>query len=243
MIEENNIQQQSIHFGHLGLILSVAVLLLGVSWMKNPDLFDVFEDKSSNPSIIANLPRYYAYEPPAEFNQPLVAGVSTEGQGPMIINEDGSLTPAVEAGDVLGASTEAVVLDLDAITVRQIADLDENIKTYISALQEIEGGYLDSIQFEAALSSGDQTQINGQAQAVQVIADGLSGLAVPASLTELHKLKILQYRAALEILRNFTHADDNPELINKNLEIFLKAEQQIQEEIAELGERLDVIIK
>jgi len=243
MIEENQIQKEHIHFGHLGLILSVAVLLVGVSWMKNPDLFDVFKSESSGSLISANLPRYYAYEPPAQVSEAQVAGASTEGQGPMIINEDGSLSSAVEAGDVLGADTENVVLNLDSVAVKQAADSDENIKAYLAASQVIEGGYLDSIQFEAALSSGDQQQIDSQAVAVQAIIQGLLRLDVPSSLEKLHKLKILQYQAGLNILKNFTQADENPELINSNLTIFLKAEQEIQAEVSALAKRLEPIIQ
>lgn len=239
----NGVKKEHIHFGHFGLILSVAVLLIGVSWMKHPDLFDVFKSKSSSSSIAANLPRYYAYEPPAELNQPLVAGASTQDQGPQIINEDGSLSPAVEAGDVLGMSTENVVLNLDAIKVQTQSDSPEDIKAYVASVQEAEAGYLDSAQFEAALSSGDQRQIDQQAQAVQSIADKLTALPVSTSLVRLHKLKILQYNAALQILKNFTQADENPELINQNLDMFLKAEQSIQDEVSTLSKTLGSVLQ
>lgn len=226
-------------FGHLGLVLSVAVLLIGISWMKNPDLFDVFKSKPVNSAISASLPRYYAYQPPASASQSLVAGATTQDQGPMLINEDGSLSPAVSAGDVLGMNTDDVVLNIDAIAVKQIADSEESIKAYIASVQEIEGGYLDSIQFEAALASGNQAEIDKQAEQVKQITDRLLPLAVPSSLVNLHKLKFLQYQAALEILKNFTQADENPELITKNLSIFLKTEQQIQAEVVQLKNKLD----
>lgn len=228
-------------FSQVGIVFVVAVMLIGVSWMKNPALFDVFKKQQVDSTIVANLPRYYAYEAPAELSQPLIAGASTENAGPMIINEDGSVTPAVERGDVLGVSTENITLDLDAIKVNVISDSDDGIRSYISTMQTLEGGYMDSIQFEAALSSGDQNQIDGQVRAVRSVISGLQSLSVPASLVQLHKLKVLQYQAAMEILRNFTQADDNPELINRNLEIFLKAEEQIQEEVIKIKNKYNAL--
>jgi hypothetical protein len=85
--------EQSIHFGHLKPVLLVALLLLGITWMKNPQLFKNFEaPKSALTTAGRNLPHYYAYVMPAEFSQPMVAGASTQASGPSIINEDGSIS-------------------------------------------------------------------------------------------------------------------------------------------------------
>jgi len=234
--------QQHIHFGHLGLILSVAVLLLGISWMKNPQLFNVFKTQGDNSQISANLPKYYAYQSPPELNQSFVAGANTANQGPMIINEDGTLSPAIETGDILGINTENVNLDINSITINTIPDADENIKAYIAGALLIEGDYLDGAQFEGALSSGNQAQIDTQARVVDSIVAKLLSLSVPVSLGELHKLKIVQYRAASEILKNFTKADDNPELINQKLDLFIKAEKLIQEEYLSLKNKFGMVI-
>ena len=188
----------------------MATLLIGVSFMKNPGLFNVFKSAPLDSSITANLPKYYAYEPSPELSAPLVAGASTEPMGPMVINEDGSITSAVEVGDVLGADTTDLILNLEAIPINEIADSDENFKIYISAIAGIEGGYLDSAKFESALASAEQKQINEQARLIQNIVVNISNLAVPESFAHLHKLKILQYNSAIEILKHFTTADENP---------------------------------
>ncbi len=219
---------ESLHFGHLGAIFSVALLLVGISWFKHPDLFNF--NQTSNNVVSANLPRYYAYETPAELNQPLVAGASTAGQGPMIIGEDGNLIPAVDSGDVLGINTENINLNYDSVSVNIIIDSEENRQNYINAVQLIEGANIDSAGFELALSSGDQTKIDNQATILQAIIEELRVLNVPLSYKKFHQLKTIQYEASLEILKNFTQADSNPELINSKLEIFLVAEQAMQEE-------------
>lgn len=234
MMLENQIPKQNFHFGHLSLVLSVTVLLLGISWMKNPDLFAVFKSES-NSSLASNLPRYYAYQPPAELSQPLIAGASTEPVGPMVINEDGTISSAVEVGDVLGVDTVSINLNLEAIPVKEVSDSDENFKTYISAMNEIEGGYLDSSKFESALASAEQAQIDQQAEVIQNIVGKINNSAVPKSFAQLHKLKILQYYSAIEILKHFTTADENPELINKNLTVFLQTEQELQIEASKLN--------
>jgi len=230
MIEENQIQKEHIHFGHLGLILSVAVLLVGVSWMKNPDLFDVFKSESSGSLISANLPRYYAYEPPAQVSEAQVAGASTEGQGPMIINEDGTLSQAVENGDVLGALVGNEVLDLESVKIKVLPDSSEAINNYAAKSAEIENAIVGDSEFENALNSGNQALIDRESDKLRGVGEALVNLPAPESMTKLHKLKILQYDAAVNILQNFTQADSNPELVGQYLSRFLKAQQDLDAE-------------
>src|ERR1700734_2067088 len=101
--------EQPIHWGHFRAIFFVAVLLLGVAWLKNPQLFSVLSrSKNSAVADAANVPHYYPYVPSAEDQQAEVLGASiastTAPSGPMIINEDGSVTPALTDGQVLAAS-------------------------------------------------------------------------------------------------------------------------------------------
>lgn len=231
-LTETNKEQFSFH--HIGLIFGVAVLLLGVSWMKNPDLFNVF-DGSSNQDISVNIPQYYAYETPAEYNQPLVAGASTENQGPMILNEDGSLAPAVDGGDVLGFSTEDVKLDLDSVKVRIVANSTDSYKQYLKEIAELETTHIQNSDFESALVSGSQSQIDEEANKTKILEENLLNMSVPQTFERIHKLKILQYRSAFQILKNFTKSDENPEVVNNYLQIFLKSEQMIQEEMQNLS--------
>ncbi len=228
-IQNKNLQTESIHFGHLGLILAVAFLLVGVTWMKNPGVFSGNKLQNGGAEV-SNLPRYVAYEPPAELTKPMVAGANTESEGPMVINEDGSLSPVLNSGEVLGALIGDTQLDLNTISVKEIPDSEEAIKNYFKQAAKIESSYIDSTAFESALASGQQEQINGEAEKLKTIQQGLLGLPVPKSLVKLQKLKIVQYTAAVNILNNFTKADENPELVGQYLSQFLKAQQDLDTE-------------
>ena len=227
---QNTTEKQHISFGHLGLIVSVAVFLLGVSWMKNPELFKVFSRSEAGYSSGADLPKYYAYEAPAEFSQPLVAGASTEGKGPMIINEDGTLSQAVENGDVLGALVGNEVLDLESVKIKVLPDSSEAINNYAAKSAEIENAIVGDSEFENALNSGNQALIGRKSDKLRGVGEALVNLPAPESMTKLHKLKILQYDAAVNILQNFTQADSNPELVGQYLSRFLKAQQDLDAE-------------
>lgn len=222
-------QKDHFTFSQLTLVASVAVLLLGITWMKQPQFFTVFKSNSQNISK-AQLPRYYAYSPPSELTEPLVAGASTENQGPMVINEDGSLSPVLDSGKVLGALIGNEQLDLGSITVKTIPDSDGAIQEYFSKTSTIENNRLNDVEFENALTSGNQAQINKEAETLLGIKNELMGTQVPESLAKLHKLKIIQYQAGIDILNNFTKTDENPELVGQYLGRFLKAQQDLDAE-------------
>jgi len=225
-----------VHLGHLGAISLVMVILLGISWMKNPQLFSFDKSKTAKASLSLDVPVYYAYVPSEELNLPLVAGASTD-QGPSIINEDGSVSPAVDVGEVLGASTADVVLSLEDVQVKTVDDSPEAVANYFNVAKTIELGPVDDASFEEALSSGNQTNINSQAQKLTNLKDALQKLSVPQSLVRLQKLKIIQYTAAIGILQNFTQADENPELVGKYLGEFLKSQQDLDSENKIIAEK------
>lgn len=228
-VQNQNLQTESIHFGHLGLILAVAFLLVGITWMKNPGIFSGNKLQNGGAEV-SGLPRYVAYEPPAELTKPMVAGASTENSGPMVINEDGSLSPVLNSGQVLGTLIGDATLDLSTITVKEISDNEEAIKNYFKQAAKIESSYIDSTAFESALVSGQQGQIDAEAEKLKTIQRNLLDLPVPKSLVKLQKLKIAQYVAAVNILNNFTNADQNPELVGQYLSQFLKAQQDLDTE-------------
>lgn len=238
-MENNNSNSQissdqapaSIHFGHLGLIMFAALVLLGITWMKNPALFS-FKKNQSAVLTDANVPRYYPYTPPPEDQQPQVLGASTEPQGPSIIQDDGTVVP-VDMSQVLGASTQGVQLSLDGVKVNAVAESAEAVKKYFSQAQAIEAGSVGDANFAGALSSGNQDQINQQAQKVIAVRDALQKISVPQGLVKLQKLKIIQYNSAIALLQNFTLADNNPEQTNLDLQQFIKSLQdQDSENIA-----------
>ncbi len=215
------------------MVMSSMVLLLGMAWMQQPQLFKF----NKVPALVeyADVPKYYAYVQPAEDNVPLVAGANTN-DGPSVINDDGTVSQ-VDMGQVLGASTEGVVLSLDEVKVNAIPDTPVAIQKYFADSKLVETGPIDNSDFEAALSSSNQVLIDVQAKKLTGIKDALQKLSVPTGLVKLHKLKIIQYGAAIAVLENFTQADQNPELVGSNLQNFLKSQQDIDAENASVAQK------
>ena len=223
-IQSSQINPQ-IHWGHFGAVMMAMVLVLGMSWMEKPDLFSF---KKVFPAV-ADAPHYYAYVPPASDQQPEVLGANTNPTGPSIINDDGTVSP-VDMGQVLGASTQDVQLSPGQIKVNSIPDSPVAIQKYLSDVQTVENGPIDSTDFETALSSNNQSLINQQADKLVAIRDGLQKLSVPQGMVMWDQLNVIQYNAAIGLLQNFTQADNNPELVSQYLGQFLKSQQDLQNE-------------
>lgn len=227
------------HFGHVGAVLSVAILLLGISWLKQPLLFkNVFSKPTSQSAQGKNLPKYYAYVEPVETNSPMVAGAQTIN-GPAILNEDGTFSPALSAGEILGVSTSDAELDAGKILVKEIPDSEQAIQKYILDVQNLEFRVIDNAAFETALSSQDEEKIKTQAGKFLELKTKLLEQPVPQSFAKLHKYKIAQYAAAIELLNNFKQADSNPELVSRSLGLFLNAQQQQETEAANLSAKFN----
>lgn len=214
----------SIHWGHFGLILITIIILAGITLMQKPELFSV---KNKNLISEQEAPKYYAYTP-EDLPTPLVAGASTN-QVPSIINEDGTVSP-VDMGQVLGASTENVELSLEDVKIKSIPDSQEAVEKYLQDVKNISSGPIDNVDFETALTSSDQALINEQANKLITIRDQINLLPAPVSLVKLAKLTVIQYDSAIGVLQNFTKADENPELVGKYLQAFLKAQQDLDKE-------------
>jgi hypothetical protein len=231
---ETTPNQPSIHFGHLGIIALSVFLLLGFSYMEKPQLFSF---KKTNTALAdANIPHYYPYvTPAADQPQPEVLGASTD-QGPQIIGDDGTVQ-SVSLGQVLAASTDGVQLSLDSVQVNTVPDSAAAIQQYFTQSQKIEGGMAGDTDFASALNSGDQTQINAQAQKITAMVAALQKLPVPQSLAQLQKLQIIQYNSAIQMLQNFTNADQNPDQITQDTEQFLKSEQDLETESANIAQK------
>ncbi len=228
----------SIHWGHFGVVLGAIVLLLGMSWFKNPKLFSF--EKNNQVVASANVPRYYAYEQPAEFTQGFVAGASTD-QGPMVMSDDGSnMVAPADMGEVLGASTQDVQLSLDDVKVNAVADSEGAAQKYFVETRGIENGAIENSDFETALSSSNQQLINQQAEKLTQVSFNLQKMFVPQSLVKLNKLKIIQYNAAINILKNFTQADQNPQLVGKYLQEFLKSQQDLDDEMLIVAQKYNL---
>jgi hypothetical protein len=230
-IQSSQINPQ-IHWGHFGAVMMAMVLVLGMSWMEKPDLFSF---KKVSPAV-ANVPRYYAYVPPASDQQPEVLGANTNPTGPSLINDDGSVSP-VDMGQVLAASTQDVQLSLDGVAVNQVPDSNDAITKYFTQAKAIEISPVDTTAFQSALTSNNQTQINQQAQKLAGVRDALQKLSVPQSLVKLQKLKIIQYTSAITLLQNFSQADSNPTLVDQNLMQFIKSQQDLDTENATAAQK------
>ena len=101
-INFQNQNTQQINWGHFGVIMLMMVLVLGMSWMEKPDLFN-FTKSSELLSTNQNVPHYYAYAAPVGDTRPEVLGANTN-PGPNGINDNGSVSP-VDAVQVLAAAT------------------------------------------------------------------------------------------------------------------------------------------
>jgi hypothetical protein len=218
-----------LHWGHFSLIMASVVLLIGMSWMEKPELFSFHQNNQTASS--SAVPHYYAYVAPAT---PEVLGASTDptsqNQGPMLINEDGTVSPALGAGQVLGASTQIADLSSDNINVTSIPDSNAAELKFLSASQAIEIGPIDGEAFETALASNNQTLINRQAQTLTNIRDALLKLPVPEGLVTFDKLTILQYNSAIGLLQNFTQANADPELVANYLQDFMASQLNLETE-------------
>jgi hypothetical protein len=225
----------SISWGHFGIIMMAIVLVVGMSWMEKPDLFD-FHKASELALAQQNAPHYYAYVPPASDQQPEVLGASTNPTGPSIINDDGTVSP-VDMGQILGASTQDVQLSLDSVKVNQVPDSNEAITEYFTKAKVLEISPVDTAAFQSALTSNDQAQINQQAQKLIGVRDSLQKLLVPQGLVKLQQLKIIQYSSAIILLQNFSQADNNPTLVDQNLMQFIKSQQDLDTENVSVAQK------
>lgn len=238
MPEKSNFTNQpvAVHWGHFVFVVGTAVALLGVTWLKDPQSFF---PKTKSAAFRADLPRYYAYiDDTALPNGPQVAGASDINPDlPSVLNEDGSISPTISVGDVLGVSTDDLTAMAAQLKVMVVPDSDNTIKDYMAWTQAHELDAIDSYGLENALSSADQTQLNAQAEKFQTIKDELLAKAVPQSLAKLHKLKILQYQAGINLFKSFTKADDNPEQLQRDLGIFTQAQQEMENEAVVIGQK------
>jgi hypothetical protein len=236
---QNNFSSQTsqIHFGHFALIVFTAAVLLFFSWMKNPQMFS-FKSKVEAEKIDV---AYYKYPETASVNSPQVAGASTVPEGPGILNEDGSVSPVLDLGKVLGASTDQVSASTQGIEVKTYPDTENSAVDYFKASETLEGGVIDSGTFEAALASGDQQQIAQELSKFTLIVSRLKNQTVPESFAKLHKLKILQYSAVVSILQDYKNIDSNPDLALQQLGVFTQTQKMLGDEITLLNKKFHFI--
>ncbi len=236
----NQSANSNLSFNHFALIAGVAVTLLGFSWMKNPEIFSRLFSKAA-PSKIEDQARvaYYPYVA-KENSEPTVAGASTQAAGPSILNEDGSLSPVFDFGSVLGVNTEQISADAESIKVITVADSPAGIEDFIKSSQKVESELINVVSFEQALSSQDQQQINHEADKLSQVLVSLKTTPVPASFARLQKLKILQYQVAIQMLKNYTSVDNNPEQALNDLGVFMESQKMMGDELVRLNQQYNL---
>ncbi len=177
-MNEVTAQQDPIHWGHFRLILLVAVLLVGFAWMKNPQIFSSLKfSKSASLAKSGEVVSYVPYSGAQPDQQPAVLGANTDDTGPMIINEDGSVTSAADNGQVLAASTDPnTIQELENISVLEISDSPIALQNYLTNSAAIEGSLISDDEFVQALSSKDASQINKEIPKIQIIISSLISL-------------------------------------------------------------------
>jgi hypothetical protein len=147
----------------------------------------------------------------------------------------------VDVGEVLGAGTEDLDFIASAIEVKPVADSEEGIQKYFIFSRQLETDFLDNAEFERALTSGSQAEIDRQTGKLEQIKNSLEDYSqVPESLARFHKLNIVQYRAAMNLLKNFLKADENPEMVTRTLGEFLQAQQEQQQELLQLSQKYNI---
>ncbi len=211
--------------GHITAI-GIAVLVVGgVLTLQNwNSVKAMFEKEDVETAQQEGSGLYYAYEAPTV---PTVLGADTEPDGPGVINEDGSITSLSSLGSVLGASSDVAEINVDTIKVNSYSGNEQNLKEYIDESFLIESKILPG-DFETALVSNDESQVNAQVSLLEQVQDSLYYMKVPEAAVKLHRLKIAQYSSAIDLLKNYYQADSNPEFVSAKLSQFMDM-QRLQE--------------
>ncbi len=181
----------------------------------------------------ASVPHYYAYAAPPT---PTVAGANTQQQDQIsVINEDGTIAPVGDIGQVLGVSTDDVQQSLDTIKIKQVVpNSPEAIRGYLHYTENLVVKYLDGAALENALSANNPQQVQTTVGKVRQLISAFEQMYVPQDAVTLHKLTLAQYYAAEQLLKNFPQLDSNPDLAAKNLGVFMQAQQQQNQELQQL---------
>jgi hypothetical protein len=231
-MEENFAQSElGFHAGHIALVGFVAVALVGLTFMKDPQLFQL-HSRAAQAQAQSNAPKYYAYVDPP---QPAVLGASTVPPGPSIIAADGSIVPLNDPGQVLGVSTEDVNNSVAALKIATVPSTQDSIQKYYAYVVGLEGQFLGNSELESALADdgtgkNDPAKIKTAINQINLLTNKLEHSYVPADALQYHKLKIARYYAARTLLQNYSGLAQNPDLVMKQMGIFLQAQQQEDQE-------------
>ncbi len=243
MDETLNLTDHGFHGGHIALIGGVACALLFFSFIKNPELFQLRSRSAAGAGAQSQTapPRYYAYVAPP---QPAVLGANTLPPGPSVINEDGSISSLSDFGQVLGESIDRtdIQTDLDSMHFRTVSSTEQSVRGYLDYVTNLEAQYLVTGELETALvSDAKSAQVTETLNKLQALVTALEGMYVPEDALQVHKLTLVQYRAAADLLKNFAHLNDNPELVTQKLGAFMTAQDQLSSAQQNLFEKYQLL--
>ncbi len=218
---------------HFLLIAGVAGVLATFTLVGQPQWLKQITEKK--PTAVES--KYYAYVP--DSTSPQVLGADSKFDGPSVINEDGSISPAVDIGSVLGVSTEDIQVSMQDIPVNTMPTTVEKVQTYFSYMEKEEED-LNAVDFGTALTSSNPAVTAAQVQKLQTFINHLKTIAVPTDLVKLHKLRLIQYQAAMKVLQNYSQLSSNPELVNQQLGIFLETQSEQNDELLALEQKYNL---
>jgi hypothetical protein len=233
-ILEQKQSELGFHGGHVALVAFVAVALAGFTFIKNPELFRLRSNSATATEAQKNqAPKYYAYEAPP---LPAVLGETTEPTGPSIINEDGTISSLsdMSLGEVLGVSTQDVVDQTSSLKIATVPTTRESVDKYYHYIVQQEGYHLGNSELETALSGNDPVQINIASTKIGQLIVKLEHMYAPTDAVKFHKLKVARYYAAQRLLENYSHLDQNPEMVTQQLGVFFQAMQEENQELERL---------
>lgn len=214
--------KESIHFGHLGMILACAVLLSGVMFMKNGFTLPEF---NSAPVV------QYTYEQ-AHAEALAEADKSDQNFGNDSQTQLAMLDPSLGEGRVAGASTGTLAdlgipsaeqfwtqSDLERIPLRQTGNSPEEILKYNSEMEALESSY-DAPGIFASLELEDNASLAKTAQAAFGLGTSLLSVEVPSNFAELHKYKIINYMLLSTLAEGLSGRQDAPDPKDTSLQVF-----------------------
>lgn len=196
--DSNKINQQSLHFGHIGIIAFCAMVLIALTFIKGGFHFSL---GSANPSFSNALTYEQAKQETFAVmgSAPNIQAGSSQAQ-----NQIAMLDPNLQQGSVLGTSTGVSDLFPAAETVftpdvlGQIKiNLQKNsgpdsVQIYANQISALEADS-DVLSMISDLNSDDAKILAAIPDKTKKMVEALAKISVPSDLAEYHRLKMVYY--------------------------------------------------
>lgn len=218
-MEISNPQNQSaiehFNFAHLGIVVFCSVLLLGMSWLKNPELFAWLGSAAQAPGL-------YTYEQAqkevfaqmSDYDRQTLAQ-TVNGENSQMSGELAMIDPNFSGGSVLGASTgtnDTIIPEAKQVLTEEVLNLipvnfsvsssPENAKKYKDDLDFAENQNGASAVLED-VNSQDKKVLTDASKKLELLLQDLMQISVPADLVEYHKVKLLYYSELKQLAEGY----------------------------------------